>query len=172
MVQYLVEGDGTYKEEYMESPIPKNTIAVSVMLDGERYKIVKTYDILAEIWSDVTSQEEMESQTIARNKRHPQQTTREEGVATGPLMNEIQANHGLNPRVDDLLAGKFETEHEVSEETAAWIETVKQTEKEKTTHKVVGLVMKEQFQYAFKIANKKTLPLSSGIHYTTISRET
>ena len=58
---------------------------------------------------------------MTRNKRHLQQTVGEGGIATGPLMNEIQANHGLNPRVDDLLAGKFEMEHEVSEEMAAWI---------------------------------------------------
>ena len=58
---------------------------------------------------------------MVRNKRHLQQTAREGGVTTWPLMNEIQANHGLNPRVDDLLAGKFEMEHEVSEEMAAWI---------------------------------------------------
>ena len=57
--------------------------------DGERYKIGKTYDISADIWSNVTSQEEIESQIMARNKRHLQQTAREGGVTTGPLMHEI-----------------------------------------------------------------------------------
>ena len=33
----------------MESLIPKDTRAVSVSLEGERYKIVETYDILADI---------------------------------------------------------------------------------------------------------------------------
>ena len=56
---------------------------------------------------------------MERNKRHLQQTVSEGGITTGSLMNEIQANHGLNPRVDDLLPGRFEIEHEVSEEMAA-----------------------------------------------------
>jgi len=114
----------------------------------------------------VTSQEEIESQIMARNKRHLQQTAREGGVTTGPLMNEIQANHGLNSRVDNLLAGRFETEHEVPEEMAGWIKAVKQTDKEKATPKVVGVMTKEQFQYVFKIANEKTSSSPSGMHYT------
>ena len=64
---------------------------------------------MADIWSDVTSQEEIENQVMARNKRHPQETVREWGVTIWPLMNEIQAHHGLNPHVDDLLVGRFET---------------------------------------------------------------
>jgi hypothetical protein len=56
---------------------------------------------------------------MARNKRHIQQIARKEGVTTGTLMNEIQANHKLNPRVDDLLAGKFEMDQDVSKEIAA-----------------------------------------------------
>ena len=85
---------------------------------------MQNHDLPAAFWTDVTPQEEVESQIMAINKRHLKQTVREGGVTTGPLMNEIQANHGLNPRVDDLLAGRFETEHEVSEEMAAWIQAV------------------------------------------------
>ena len=81
-------------------------------------------------------------------------------------MSEIQANHGLNSRVDDLLAGRFVTEHEVSEEMAAWIQAVKQTDKEKATPRVVGVMTKEQFQYAFMIAREKTSSSPSGMHYT------
>ena len=115
---------------------------------------------------DVTSQDEIESQIKARNKRHLEQIAREEWVTTGPLMSEIQANHGVNSQVDDLLAGTFETEHEVSEEMAAWIKDVKQTDKEKSTPKVIGVMTKEQFQYAFKIAKEKTPSPPSGMHYT------
>ena len=82
------------------------------------------------------------------------------------MINEIQANHWLNPRVDDLLAGRFETEHEVLEEMTAWMQAVKQTDKEKTTFKVVGVMTKEKFQYTFKIANEKTSSSPSGMHYT------
>ena len=103
---------------------------------------------------------------MTRNKRHMQQTAREEGITIGPLMDEIQANHGLNPRVDALLAGRFEMEHEVSEEMAAWIEEVKQTDREKATPKVVGVMTKERFQYVLKIANKKTPSLLLRMHYT------
>ena len=82
-------------EEYMESQIPKDAEAVLLTSERERYKIGKTYDISADIWSDVISQEEIESQIMERNKRHMQQTARGGGITTGPLMNEIQANHGL-----------------------------------------------------------------------------
>ena len=81
-------------------------------------------------------------------------------------MNKIQANNGLNPRVDGLLGGRFETEHEVSKEMAVWIQAAKQTDKEKATPKVVGVMTNEQFQYAFKIANEKTSSSPSGMHYT------
>ena len=94
MVQYQRSTDGTY-EEYMESPTPKDARAVSVTPDGVGYKVVQKYDFSADIWSDVTSQEEIESQIMERNKRHMQQTARGGGITTGPLMNEIQANHGL-----------------------------------------------------------------------------
>ena len=51
---------------------------------------------MVDIWMDVTSQEDIKSQVKVRNKRHLQQTVREEGVTTTPLMSEIQANHGVN----------------------------------------------------------------------------
>ena len=90
---------------------------------------------------------------------------KEEGVTPGPLMNEIQKNHGLSANVDDLLAGKFVTEHEVSGEMAVWIETVNQTEKERNTPKVVEMTTKEQFQKSFKIANGKTSSSPAEMHY-------
>ena len=43
---------------------------------------------------------------------------------------------------------------------------MKQTDKEKVTPKVVGMMTKEQFQYTFKIANEKTSSSSSDMHYT------
>ena len=43
---------------------------------------------------------------------------------------------------------------------------MKQTDKEKVTPKVVGMMTKEQFQYAFKIANEKTSSSPSDMHYT------
>ena len=73
----------------MESPIPKDARAVSVTPEGERYKIVEKYDIPADIWRYVTSQEEINSQIMARNKKHPPRTAREEGVTTGPLIDKI-----------------------------------------------------------------------------------
>ena len=164
MVQYQRSTDGTY-EEYMESPTPKDARAVSVTPDGVGYKVVQKYDFSADIWSDVTSQEEIESQIMARNKRHLQHTAREGGITTGKLMHEIQANHGLNPRADDLLLGRFETEHEASEEMSTRIQAVNQTDKERDTLKVVR-VMTKQFQYAIKIANEKTSSSLSGMHYT------
>ena len=66
-------------------------------------------------------------------------------MTTGLLMNEIQVNHRPNPRVKYLIMGRFVTKHEVSEEMAVWIQAVKQTGKEKTSTKVVGVMTKKQF---------------------------
>ena len=88
MEQFWEAGDGMY-EMCIESPIPKDTRAVSVTPEWEKYRIVEKYGIPTNIWRDVTSQEEIESQIMARNKRHCQQTAREEGVTIGPLMNGI-----------------------------------------------------------------------------------
>ena len=81
-------------------------------------------------------------------------------------MNEIQENDGLNQNVDGLIAGKFVTEHEVLEEMAVWTEAVEQTDKEKKTPKVVGVMKNEQFQQSFKIAKEKTSSSPSEMHYT------
>ena len=118
MEQFREAGDGTY-ETCMESPIPNNARVVSVAPKGERYEIVEKYDIPTDIWGGVTSQEEIESQIMAKNRRHLQQTARKEEVITGPLVNEFEANHGLNLRVDDLLAGRFVTKRDVYEEMVA-----------------------------------------------------
>ena len=53
-VQYQRSIDGTY-EEYMESPIPKDAMVVSVTPDGDEYKIAQRHDTSEKIWSDVTS---------------------------------------------------------------------------------------------------------------------
>ena len=56
LVQYWARGDGMY-EEYTGYPISKDARAASVLLEWEGYKIVETYDIPADTWKDVTSQE-------------------------------------------------------------------------------------------------------------------
>ena len=60
-------------------------------------------------------------------------------------MNEIQANHGMDANVEDLLVGNFVMEHKVSEGMAVWIKTVKQIDKERKPPKVMGVMTKEQF---------------------------
>ena len=152
-----------------ESPIPGNARAVLIFPNGDSYgyKIDETLDILTNIWRDVTSEEEIKKQTMARNKRHLQQTAREQGVTTGPLMNNIRTNHGMDATADDLFAEKFVMEYKVSEEMIAWIEAVKQIDREMNSPPaaVVGVMMKEYFQKSFKIANKKTSSSSAGMHY-------
>ena len=54
-------------------------MGVSVIPDEVGYKMTQKHDLLAALWTDLTSQEEIESQIMARNKRHLQQTMREGG---------------------------------------------------------------------------------------------
>ena len=54
-----------------------------------------------------------------------------------------------------MAGNKLHLQQTAREEGVRWIEAVDQTDKEKATPKVVGVVMKEKIKYAFKIANNR-----------------
>ena len=53
----------------MESLTPKDARAATMTPTGDGYRMTQVYNTTVEIWMDVTSQEEIESQIKARNKR-------------------------------------------------------------------------------------------------------
>ena len=104
------------------------SMLVSSMCDPGGYKTDETMDIPANILRDVTSEEEIERQIMTRSMRYFQQTAMKEVVTIGPSMTGIQANHGLNSEMDDILADKFVIEQKVTEEMAEWLDMVKHTD--------------------------------------------
>ena len=84
----------------------------------------------------------------------------------GPIMRELESEHGLSQAADDLLNGKYTTEHEVLEEMAAWFSQVKKTDVERQSPPAVGVMTKTAFQFSFKMAKEKTSSSPSTMHYT------
>ena len=81
-----------------------------------------------------------------------QQIDREQGVKQDPLMREIHANYGINPSVQAILTGTYETTYEILDEQAAWLRAVKQTGWEKSTPKVLESMDMGKFQETSKLA--------------------
>ena len=78
----------------------------------------------------------------------------------------LKTDMGLSPATGLLLDDEFTTDHIVGEAMAAWFKRVKQAEEEKGTPSIVGVMTKEQFQYAFKVSTELTSASPSGLHYT------
>ena len=53
------------------------------------YQVTTEFHVPYEIWREVTSQEEIEKQLIARDKRHLQQTARNEGITTDKVFEKF-----------------------------------------------------------------------------------
>ena len=77
-------------------------------------------------------------------------------------MRELEAEHGLSQAADDLLGRMYSTEHEVSEEMAAWFAQVKTTGKEKHSPPVVGVIS----SFWFKLAKDEIYSPPLTIYYT------
>ena len=171
---YRHDNDDLFRPD-RPSPVPIDAMTALVSaIDLGEYVLDEVLQIPAEVWSDVTSQTTIETGLLERNKRHLQQTEIEGGTNTGPVMSELKKDMGLSHATDLLLDGEFTTDHTVGEAMAAWFKRVKQTDKEKGTPPIVGVITKEQFQYAFKVSTESTssspsgyIPILSGTGFDT-----
>ena len=77
--------------QYDQVTLPSNVTAVEVekYVETGGYWVTREFIVLYKIWREVTSQEEIEKQLIAQNKRHLQQTAREEGITTNKVFEKI-----------------------------------------------------------------------------------
>ena len=87
--------------------------------------------VTGSIWRDVTSQQEMESLLIERNKRHLQQTEVEGGASTKSPLTDMRRNYGFNETSQRILEGTYEFTENESDELIAFFKALQQTEKEK-----------------------------------------
>ena len=118
------------------------------------------------MWREVTSQSEIEALTIERNKRHLQQTAMEEGVSTKPPLTTLRENFGFNEMARQVLEGTYELTGNESAELVAFLEAIKQTDKEKACRPVLGTISSEEFQAMFQVKPEKTSSDTRTLNYT------
>ena len=81
-------------------------------------------------------------------------------------MTGLQDKYGTSKDAVALMAGEFATAHPVSPALASWFSHMAQTDPEKNSPHIVGMMDKSQFQASFRQANEKTSSSPAGLHYT------
>ena len=76
-------------------------------------------------------------------------------------MTHLQEDMGISDQVTKLLEGSYESMEETTKEMKAWMEAVRRTEKEREAPIITGIVTKNQYQQAFKVATESTSPEST-----------
>jgi hypothetical protein len=149
--------------------VPASDIAlVEVQLDAQthRWRITRTLPTPRTFWVDITSQKEIESALLFRNKRHLQQTAREEGISTIPPMSILRQNNGFNDMATKVLEGAPITAYELTPEMATFFEALKRNETDSKLPPVLGEFTSEDIQAMFKAAKERTSSDSRTLNYT------
>ncbi|EED89738.1 predicted protein [Thalassiosira pseudonana CCMP1335] len=165
---YPLDTDGLYFPHHTLKVLPDDASPVEVtkMDHNDRYCITRRIPKPPNGWRDITAPVEVEQQLLWRNKRHLQQTTKEQGISTTEPMQSLRRNHGLSNMTNDLLAGQLRVDVEVTETMAAWFKAVAQTDAERHQPPVVGSISTDEYQEMFKAAKERVSSSSSGLHYT------
>jgi hypothetical protein len=141
-------------------------VTVAQTANPPRWHITATLPTPETFWTDITSQEEIEAHLLRRNKRHLEQTSRENGISTGPLLSDLRANNGINPLVTDILDGSFDSTYELSPEITHFFAALKQTPQEKALRPILGTITSDQFQQMFQRAREKTSSDTRTLNYS------
>ena len=165
---YPSAGDNSFFSHHTLKVIAPDAELVTVTQtdDPPRWHITATLPTPTTLWTDITSQEEIEAHLLRRNKRHLEQTSREQGISTAPLLSDIRENNGINPLVMDILDGSFDTTYELSPEITQFFAALKQTPQEKTLRPILGTITSDQFQQMFKRAREKTSSDTRTLNYS------
>ena len=146
-----------------------DAMAVAAEYDEESGEVLvyENYKIQALMWESVTTQKEIETRILERNKRHLQQMSIEGGPTECEPLVGLQQNCGVNADVEKILKGTYTTEVEISEEMAAWIKAMEQNDKEKNAPVIDGVIPVAAYQETFKKATESTSSNSTfGLNYT------
>lgn len=104
-------------------------LATVTIDDTGHQRLLSTSPLPADLWRDVTSQQEIESLLLARNQRHLEQAQREGGRSTlTPILN-LRADHGFNPMAEKVLMGTY-IDYDVPPDIATFFSTITRTPKE------------------------------------------
>ena len=145
--------------------LPSDAVIATVQVSDEHI-ILKGVCETSNIWKEVTNTKEIEKLIKARNKRHLQQATVEEGRIHDPVMQSLIEQHGTNDLVDDLIEGRMNIDEVADEAIQAWLSAVQQTASEMKLPRMTGEIPVDEFQAAFKAVDEHTSSSPSGLHYS------
>ncbi|KAL7544883.1 hypothetical protein ACHAWF_012867 [Thalassiosira exigua] len=167
---YPAVGDGTFFRHHTLKVIPKDAECIEVVIDEntDRWKISRRLPAPNILWRDVTSQSEMETLILERNKRHLQQMAKEEGPSEKEPLLSMRDEYGLNESTEAMLDGRYVTERDAPPAFAAWVKALFQTEKEKERPPVLGGVSTETWQRLFLSSDEGTSSEPNGMNYTVL----
>ena len=94
---------GEYSTHHVLKVIPDDAIQVSIELVDDGYRITKMGDRIQ--WETVDLREEMELHLLARNKRHLQQVSKEDGIPMQEWFQKLIGGDGYSEAGAKLLAG-------------------------------------------------------------------
>jgi hypothetical protein len=148
--------------------LPQDAIRVTVTQAPPHNRWTITDRILNDspIWEDLDSQESIEISLLARNRRHLEQTAREQGISTFPPLSTIRGNFGINPLTDGILDGTFATHYDLTPEMAAFFEALQSSSATERLSPIEGVITSEDFQKMFRISNEKTSSDPRTLNYS------
>ena len=160
--------DGTFYRHHTLKVPASDVVLVNVDIDPvtNHWTITEMLPTPRTMWVDVTSQIEIERALLARNKRHLQQTAREEGISTRPPISTLKQNDGFNDMSTAILQGTPLTSHDITPEMAQFFLALKRTPKDRQLTPVVGEFTTEDIQNMFKAAKERTSSDSRTLNYT------
>ena len=133
------------------------------MDDG--YRVTRVGDRIQ--WETVDSRRKMELQLLARNKRHLQQVSKEDGIPMQEWFHKFIGEDVYLEEGGRILAGEIDwNEIPDNKEIREWIRAVIQTPAEIKLPTIEGMITTNEFQTAFGKAKENTSSSPSGMYYT------
>lgn len=165
---YPASDDATFHRHHTLKVPSTDVVLVQVDIDQhtQRWKITATLPTPKSMWYDITSQMEIEAALLRRNKRHLQQTAREEGISTRPPLSNLRENFGFNSMTRTILNGERITDYELTPEMEAFFQALKQSTKDAELPPVLGEFTSDEVQMMFKVAKERTSSDSRTLNYT------
>ena len=145
--------------------VPSDDIVLAQVSVEHDFIFLQAVYLPSPIWRTVTDPREIERLLLVRNMRHLQQASIEEGRVHHPVMQSIMQNHGTD-LLQEVLDGTLSLAEATDEVIVAWINAVKQTERERKLPPITGYISAWEFQEAFAKVSERTSSSPSGINYT------
>ena len=131
-----------------------------------RWVITDTIVSNSPLWRDLETQEDIKTHLIEHNRRHLEQTARENGASTRPPLTTVRKSYGLNPLTDKILEGSLSTTYDLTPEMAAFFDALKSTPATNALQPILGAITSKQFQAMFRRSKEKTSSDTRTLNYS------